>query len=175
MKIRFEVRLTASKGLLAVLAALVGLQADKNQIAAQELADETKKLDPPAELEKTETVVETTSEVAPTTKTRTRARQTPPPAEKPVPEKIVAPAPEPEPESAQEEAQADEAQASEPVTDAPALTVDDIRNYAGQLIQGNPALRDKVMAILSDHGATKFSEAKAENYDSILTAFKKLG
>ena len=171
MKIKFEVRLTASKGLLAVLAALVGLQADKNQIAAQELADESQKLDPPAELVKTETVAESVPENVPVPKTRTRTRQTPPPAEKPIPEKIVAPAPEPEPTV--EEAETEEE--TDPANNAPALTVDDIRNYAGKLIQGNPALRDNVMKILSDKGASKFSEAKPEDYPSILAEFKKLG
>lgn len=173
MKIKFEIKLTASRALLTVLGALVGLQAS----AVNENQQEKPVFVPdgsPREITKSEFEAEKASqgpaEVAaqPLIEKKTRTRKI---AESvPVPEKIVAPAPEPKTETQETE----DVPAAAPAAEV-TLTVDDIRNYAGKLIQATPTLRDKVMAVLTAKGASKFSEAKPEDYADILAEFKKLG
>lgn len=172
MKIKFEVKLTASKALLTVLSALLGLQASASAEGKTEKMDAQEALTVGAITAGTgagPSIAETqeesrsgvTSEIPKKRRTtRTTVEQSP------IPEKIVAPAPE---EAGVEESVEEES----PVESA--LTVDDIRNYAGKILQANPGLRDAVMNVLLKKGATKFSEAKAEDYADILAEFKKLG
>lgn len=173
MKIKFEIKLTASKALLAIMAGLIGLQQDAalvDKTEKPEFEPMPLKSEPiPAEQLAAAKPAET-----PAPEVTKKKRNTQKPAEQPAPEKIVPPAPEPEKE-AEAEASVPETEAQQEETqEEPALTIDNIRNFAGKLLQEKPALREKVMAVLAKHGASKFSEANPKDYASILADFKTL-
>ena len=170
MKIKFEIKFTASQALLAVLGGLIGVQVTNGQekpaFEPMPLKGEPIPAEQLAEAKQIEAPTAPLISEAPKKK-----RNTGKVVEQPAPEKIVPPAPEQEQEAGGiPEVEA----ATEEGTTEQALTIDDIRNFAGKLLQEEPALREKVMAVLAKHGASKFRETDPKDYASILADFKTL-
>ncbi len=176
MKFQVEVKLTASKALVAILSAFVGLLASKQGLSLEDeipvegtpVSDPAKApVEIPAEQFASQGPVEPAAEKK---RIRNTTKKQEVPIEKPV-EQPVETATEDSgkiPAATVEEVGADQA------NEEPELTVDDIRNFAGQLLQKNPGLRDKVMAVLTKYGANKFSEAQPKDFKSIMAEFKTL-
>jgi len=164
MKIKFEVRLTASKALLAVLAAMVGLSVKAED---QERVFENLPKAPALEVPDSQKTEGAPAEDKPrATRTRTAA-----PKVNPIPEKIVPP-----PTLTAEEAieQEERTQAPEPEA-ARDITIEDVRGFGGKLIQKDDVkYRPLVMATLQAHGAIKFSELDPSQYASTLEDLKLL-
>lgn len=173
MKIKFEVKLTASRELLAVLGSMFGLAvANKTSESEPPILKEPESMNLKGENVESITSGEPESANAGEPKQPTRTRRSSTPKVAAIPEKIVPPEPVKEEPETQETVATGEGDGPGPVQSD--LTVDDIRNLAGQLIQSKPALRDRVFAILKNHGAEKISEVKPEHFEAVIEELKQL-
>ena len=167
MKIKFEIRLTASRALLAVLAAMVGMSANADEKEQELPAGFGEAPSLPVEQLQSQQPVQA-PEKPKATRTRTAA-----PKPDPIPEKIVPP-----PTLTAEEAIGQEEQGRVPETTAPAtpaITIEEVRGFGGSLIQKDDVkYRPLVMATLQAHGASKFSELDPSEYASTLADLKLL-
>lgn len=177
MKIKFEIKLTASQALLAVLSALVGIsvKAEEKKIVLESgttPAPELKFEEAQRGIAKSTTpndiggaVSQMQEDIGKPKRTRTTA-----PKSDPIPEKIVPPAPQKTEEVAENLTPQAESEA-----EAPAITIEEVRGFGGSLIQKNDdKFRPLVMAVLQAHGASKFSELDPKEFAGTLTDLKAL-
>jgi len=167
MKIKFEIRLTASKALLAVLAAMVGMSVNADE-KEQELPAGFGELPKAPVLEPASqgcTVSEMQENTGKPKVTRTRNIA---PKVDPIPEKIIPPAPT-------KEVEEEQAAGPGPEAATPAITIEEVRGFGGSLIQKDDVkYRPLVMATLQAHGASKFSELDPKEFASTLADLKLL-
>lgn len=157
MKIKFEIRLTASKALLAVLAAMVGLSVRAD-------GDETPKSASQEDFEKIvakqapQGIVSGEEAPAPAPETKKRPSRTAAPKADPIPEKIVPPPVLKAEEAIEQEEQYVQSPVEEPEVK---ITIEEVRSFGGALIQKNDAkFRPLVMEVLIKHKAFKREEGK---------------
>lgn len=173
MKIKFEIRLTASKALLAVLAAMVGLsaRADEKQEAPEGLGEFAKEQS--QKLVSQQTVeVSSDQQTAQAPETKKRPARTAAPKADPIPEKIVPPTVLKAEEAIEQEEQGVHSPVEEPEVK---ITIEEVRGFGGSLIQKNDVkFRPLVMAVLQAHGASKFSELAPSEFAGTLADLKAL-